>query len=1317
MDENDLQEQYNALRRQGLSRDEAIDRLNASRGVSVAPERREQSSSIGRALTEGLKGTAASLAGAAGYGIEKLGGNVETARALSALQERVEEGRPEFTGPAQAAYLASRLGSEVIGSGLGAGAALKGATKVPALARALSGASRVQRGLAGAAATLPIDALQAAAYREGVVLPGFGGALAENVALSGAAGALLPAMRAPAREAAAEFDIRAPLRQEEVPLRRLATPSPQEVERFGERALSTQEAIEAAAAARAAEPEGIVVEGYRRRSPQEQAALMRQLIRGQDLAEEVSRRQRMAGPSEEASALLEAAAQEGARLREGEGLVRTAYTFPSPLEALLTGRRAGAPEMRFGTPEAPFAQIAEPAIEAAEEVVAPVLEAAPTLRATEEVVEQTPSQLLQNVPIVPSSRKRQGFLSTTDTAEEVRRVGRQAKTKIFDRNAPLIRLFELVGGEKAALRAQGLIGRLDGAVQSAEAKIKREYKDFFRDNSDRLNEISKAAAVRADVSNRNYIQRLIKSRDEALERIRAGIPEEGDQAFVDRIPEDIAEYAEVTKIAGYTADQVDAAYEEVMNNPYLREKTDELMGFFRDILEKRRAAGLITEDEYRRIVASDDYYTPLYREYMQEVTGSGVIGAGGRLTPSKGVRAMKRLMGRETGIQDPMEVLLGERFRLEKDIRKQDIQNFLAEAIDYTGGEGIPGLIRRLRPGESASQRANVFTATVDGQPIRYEVADKELFDAITQQSTYAQGFLMDVMRGLGNTKRAAITLVPDFSMMAIMRDLPVFTIQRGAQALAREGAIGGVAGGVIGAATAEEGERLESALRGIGFGISAGALARPAIEIGNAVAQIAKRSDAFQEFLEEGGSTAGIAIQDPTSMRKLLNSLSKDERSSILNNIVNPARWLDGLRFIGMAAENAPRLAEFTRARAAGVEIPEAVWAAQNITLPFARKGSSQAIRTAAEITPFFNAQLRGWVKFGELFKDPKTSAQTLATAGSVITAPTIALWTVNKDNPEYWEKPLWLRNSFWLVPKSAIPGGSDEGFYYVPKPFEIGFVFASLPERMLDAIARSGSLESAAPEGSSVTNEIQRSAADFVKAGLAGTVPLPPAVQAAIESTANYEFFTGRPITPQYLEARAPEYRFGQTTSGVSRLLGRAGAEAGIPVSPQYLDYLTRTFGGTAARRMIQAADVLVQPSPAERLTGAEVLSQISGLSRFTDRPTEVSTTEYDAANLIDRGEQANRDFNRLVRERAPREEIIAMRERYSEELREHNLLTQERTALNRLREERRRVMGDRQMTPEARRRRLDALSERGSRIAEQVFRKLSTSRERNQ
>lgn len=1314
MDENDLQNTYNTLRRQGLSHDDAIQRINASRGVSAAPTTREQSSSKARAIAEGFAGTWASLAGAAGYGIEKLGGNVELARELQALQERVEEGRPEFTGGAKAAYLASRLGSELLGTGFGAGAALRGAAKIPTIGRALAGASRAQRAAATAAASLPVDVTQAAAYREGVVLPGFGGALAENIALSGAAGALLPAIKRPAQKVAGEvvegLDARSVPEMQRVPPGIIYEPSAEDVRAFGVRSPTTQEAIEAAASRAPGEPQGIIVEGYRPRSRQMQTARMRQLRMAQELAENVAQRQRRAGPSEEALQRIEEAvrrAEESSRVTVPPVLTRAEYRFPQSLEDLLTGRQLRVQE---GLPEA---VVTPPST-----VIGEVLEdvTTPALRAIEQPVGQTPSELLQNVPVVQTTFRRPGFFSTTDQADEVRKVGRSLYTRVFDSNAPLIRLFELTGGEDAALRAQGLIGRLDAAAQSAEHKIRREYGQFVRENADNLDEISRAAVIRADVSNRNYINKLIASRDEVLGRVSNGTATKKDVAFLEGLPENLEQYRDVTKIAGYTADQVDAAYQEVMGNPYLREQTDTFMGFFRDILNQRYAAGLIPKKQYDRIIASADYYTPLYREYIENATGSKFAGTGGRLTPTKGVRAMDRFLRRETGIQDPMEVLLSERLRLEKDIRKQEIQNFLAEAVEYGGEEGISGLIRRVPAGGEIQRGAQVFESVVNGTPIRYEVQNKELFDAIMQQSTYSQGMMMDIMRGLGNIKRQSITLVPDFSLKAIMRDLPLFTIQRGASALAREGAIGGVLGGVAGAATAEEGERVEGALRGIGFGISAGTLARPAIEIAHALTQIARRSDAFQEFLEEGGSTAGIAVYDPKNMRKLLNSMSREGRSDILSNIVSPKRWLDGLRFIGMAAENAPRLAEFTRARAAGKDIPEAVWAAQNITLPFARKGSSQTIRNISQITPFFGATLRGWAKLGQLFKDPKTAVETIATAGAVITAPTVALWSLNKDNPEYWEKPLWVRNTFWLVPKSAVPGGSDEGFYYVPKPFEIGFIFASMPERILDSIARSGSLKSAAPEGSSVTNEMLRSSVDFLKSGVTGVLPLPPALQASVESLANYEVFTDRPITPQYLQARAPEYRYGQTTSGLSRLLAREGAEAGIPLSPQYLDYIARTFGGTVAKRLLQASDVLIEPSPAERLTGAEVVSQLTGLSGFTDRPQEVSQTEYDASRIIDRGEQANRDYNRLVRERAPRDELVAMRQRYAEDIRDYNILRDERIALDRLRRERRQVIGDRRMSPEAKRRRLDALNDRGSRIAERVFKKVSASRERN-
>lgn len=1328
MAENDLQQRYNALRRQGLSHEDAIGRLNASRGVSAAPQARPAPAQPGGVLAglgRGVAETAASYAGGLGWLGEKVGVDTE----LRERAERFAEERPELTRAGEAARIAGRIGSELVGSIGAGGLALRGATKVPAIGRALTGASRARRAAATAAASVPVDVAQAAAYREGAVLPGFGGALAENIALSGAAGALLPAMRAPAREAAAEFDIRAPLRQEEVPLRRLATPSPQEVERFGERALSTQEAIEAAAAARAAEPGGIVVEGYRRRSPQKQAARMRQLGSAQRLAEEISRRQRMAGPSEEASRVLEAAAEQAARVGGEEGLVRAAYRFPSPLESLLTGgpQREVAGEIASAARVAEVEPVAQEAIE----------EAARTVR------QGLPSRdLIGNVPISKGGPKRQGFFSTTDNDTEsvIKRSIRGVRSRVFDRNAPLLDLFELTGGPEAKRRANGLIAQLDAATQSAVANIKTSYQPWLQANADRLDEISRAAAIRADVSNRNYIENLIRSRDQALKKIENGIGTASeiaaDKRFVARIRDDIEDLRGVVKIPGYTMGQVDEAYQQVMSNPYLREKTDELMGFFRDILQQRRAAGIISEDEFKRIVDSADYYTPLYKGYLDEVSGGAFKARAGRLTPQKGVRAMDRFLSREGTIQDPVEVLLGERVRLEKDLRKQNILNYFNEVV---GDADIPGLIRRVPEGESPSRTANVFTAVQDGERFRYEVLDKDLFDAITQQSTYSQGFLMDIARRVGDIKRAGITILPDFSAMALMRDLPIFTIQRGAQTVAREGAVGGVVGAGVGAATAEEGERLEGALRGAGFGISAGALARPMIEIGAAIADIAGDTRNFRQFLEEGGSTAGVAITDPRDMRKLLDSLSKNERDDILSNVISSVRPLDALRFIGMAAENAPRLAEFKRAVRAGEQMPEAVWAAQNITLPFARKGASSTIRKMSEITPFFNATLRGWAKIAELFpvfkggrvsrEGLKKAGESLAAVGSVIAAPTIALWTVNKDNPEYWEKPLWLRNTFWMVPKDLVTGGDEGGFYYIPKPFELGFAFASVPERMLDAYARSGGLNSAAPVGSNASNELARSAYDFFKSGVTGTVPIPAVAQPALEMALNKDIFRGRPITSEYLQARAPEYRYRASTPGILRAAGRESAELveqlGLPrgttLSPSLLEYLVGSVGGTAGRRAIQALDVIAQGggevSPLGRATKEQVASQLTGLSRFTERPSDVSQLEYDAANLIDRGEQANRDFNRLVRERAPRDEVVAMQQRYQEELREHQLLQAERLALSRVREERRRVIGDRQLTNEERRRQLDRLTERGSNIARRVFEKISASRERNQ
>ena len=150
----------------------------------------------------GVRETGASYAG--GFGSLAGGERPALGRAFQRTATGLadEEDQPELTGAGRVGRVVGRLGSEVAGTVTGGGLGLRVASKIPAVARALQSGGRAARAGATALGSLPVDVAQAAAYREGAVLPGFGGALAENVALSGAFGGLRRGARAVTDEAA-----------------------------------------------------------------------------------------------------------------------------------------------------------------------------------------------------------------------------------------------------------------------------------------------------------------------------------------------------------------------------------------------------------------------------------------------------------------------------------------------------------------------------------------------------------------------------------------------------------------------------------------------------------------------------------------------------------------------------------------------------------------------------------------------------------------------------------------------------------------------------------------------------------------------------------------------------------------------------------------------------------------------------------------------------------------------------------------------------------------------------------------------------------
>lgn len=176
-------------------------------------------------------------------------------------------------------------------------------------------------------------------------------------------------------------------------------------------------------------------------------------------------------------------------------------------------------------------------------------------------------------------------------------------------------------------------------------------------------------------------------------------------------------------------------------------------------------------------------------------------------------------------------------------------------------------------------------------------------------------------------------------------------------------------------------------------------------------------------------------------------------------------------LRRVMAASESATRVAEFQAMLREGLReglsgralLEEAAFHARDL-LDFARHGANPAVRALNLMTAFFNANLQGLdkvVRAGRLHRvpgmawdlvrmrwpDPEDSqafGRFALRAATFVTLPSLLLYLLqNRDDEEYWERPDYERDYFWHV-------RMGRGWILVPKPFELGLVFGTIPERI---------------------------------------------------------------------------------------------------------------------------------------------------------------------------------------------------------------------------------------------------------------------------
>jgi hypothetical protein len=331
-------------------------------------------------------------------------------------------------------------------------------------------------------------------------------------------------------------------------------------------------------------------------------------------------------------------------------------------------------------------------------------------------------------------------------------------------------------------------------------------------------------------------------------------------------------------------------------------------------------------------------------------------------------------------------------------------------------------------------------------------------------------------------------------------------------------------------------------------------------------------------------------------------------------------------------ASDAATRVALFKKARdeglAKGMSAKEAedygVFRARE-SINFGIRGNSQTLNTLRHMIPFFSATIvsldtlyRAATGYG-LNPKEKAEAQRIFYSRALMMAALSTVYAMMlQDDEDYKKLPDNVKDNNWLLPS---PIGDERSFIKISIPYEVGFLFKTLPEAFVRYMA-----------DTSTGKETLASVALGIKRNLPGEgILIPQAFKPALESVTNYSFFTGRPIEGMSDKGLPVEYR-GPHASELAKTLSSFGLNK-IELSPAKIDALIQgyfaelgTFSTGLASSAINAATGKESP--------AKNLEQMPFFKAFLTNPnTSKAATDY--YEISNNAQEAVNAFNRMKKE----------------------------------------------------------------------------------
>ena len=287
--------------------------------------------------------------------------------------------------------------------------------------------------------------------------------------------------------------------------------------------------------------------------------------------------------------------------------------------------------------------------------------------------------------------------------------------------------------------------------------------------------------------------------------------------------------------------------------------------------------------------------------------------------------------------------------------------------------------------------------------------------------------------------------------------------------------------------------------------------------------------------------------------------------------------------------------------------------------SMNFNRKGMSPSVRLASTLIPFFNAQLQSLdvlyrAMTGKMPMNERLDIQgKLYRRGAALAGTAIAYTMLMQDDPLYKNaQPDEKYGNFFV----HLPGTKEA--LRVPVPFEIGYIFKSIPEAIINSMASDAGAEDAYKAFKTIAIQtIPGATSGFMPAG----------VKPLVENATNHSFFTGRELESKAEQEREAQFRYRDSTSELAKGIG-----AITGTSPIKLENLIRGYTGTMGIAFTQAINAASPgngvPKPTKKLSEMPVIG-----AAF--QPEDAGGVVSDMYDHMARAREVQKTYNQLVKE----------------------------------------------------------------------------------